>query len=96
MRVVGFKVCSVFLFLLFLALPAFSAGADNVPRTTPAELNTMLERGDDLLVLDVRHALSQDKDSVVIKGAVRMALAELYRGEGLPMDKNKKIVTYCT
>ncbi len=92
MRVIDIKVFFVFLFLIFQTLPAFGAGADSVPRITPLELNIMLDRGVDVLILDVSGSLSQK----VIRGAVRKALGELYRGEGLPMDKEKQIVTYCT
>lgn len=96
MRFIDAKVCSLFLFLIFLTLPAFGAGVDIVPRITPQELNSMLTSEEEILVLDVRGGISEEKDLIVIKGAVRKALAELYRGEGLPTDKDKEIVTYCT
>lgn len=92
MRLIKINVFSLFLFLIFFAVPAICAWAESVPRITPLELSRILDRGDDILILDVSGSDSQD----VIKGAVRKPFGELYRGEGLPTDKEKHIVTYCT
>ncbi len=87
----------LFLFvLMFSVSPAFGSGTVEVPRITPEELNSKLERGDGVLVLDVRAGLSKRERLTVIKGAVRKPLAEIYRGAGLPADMEKEIVTYCT
>lgn len=91
-----YRCLFVFLAFVLLAQPAFGSGEGGVPRITPMELNSMLQSGKDILILDVRGGLSLERDLTVIKAAVRKPVAEIYRGEGLPVDMEQEIVLYCT
>ncbi|MBI5236679.1 MAG: hypothetical protein HY886_10595 [Deltaproteobacteria bacterium] len=80
--------------MLFIA-PAFAASPDDVPRITPGELKSKMEKKEQVVILDVRTGSSYFNSKVKIKGAVRMHIGELgKRAHELPMEA--EIVTYCT
>jgi rhodanese-related sulfurtransferase len=90
------KISAALLLLILWSFPAMCLAGERAPRITPAELNEVLLSGEDLLILDVRGALSKNSKESLIKGALRLDIASIYKGEGLPEDKSKRIVTYCT
>lgn len=69
------------------------ATASEVPRIQPAELKQLLDRRASVIVVDTRPAEAFDASH--IPGAVSMPYAEIEARQG-ELDKNAKIVTYCT
>jgi membrane protein DedA with SNARE-associated domain len=66
-----------------------------VARITPEELMKMITAGDDIAVVDLRHAMEVDLDKVKLPGAIWIALADLEsRHEEIPRDK--EVVLYCS
>jgi membrane protein DedA with SNARE-associated domain len=64
-------------------------------RITPQELHLMLESGQTLLILDLRHALDSVTDPRTLPGALRVLPDDVTsRAELLPKDQ--EIVLYCT
>ena len=68
----------------------------DVPRITPLELKELVDSNETVLVLDVRSEPLEEQGLMVIPGALRIPVVEIYRGLGLPEDKAKRIATYCT
>ena len=67
--------------------------ADNIERITVEELKAKVERGDKIVILDVRGG-DYDSSSTKIRGAVRIAPADLQSRLGeIPHDR--EIITYC-
>ncbi|MBZ5646239.1 MAG: VTT domain-containing protein [Acidobacteriia bacterium] len=66
-----------------------------VARITPEELKGMLERGEDVFIVDLRHPLDFLPYPSTIGNALRMAPAELeQRHQEIPRDRD--IILYCT
>lgn len=66
-----------------------------VSRITPEELRSMLDRGEDVFIVDLRHPLDFLPNPYTIGNALRMAPAELeQRHQEIPRDRD--IVLYCT
>lgn len=80
----------------FLILPIIAYAADGgVPRITKEELKVKMDKGEDVLVLDVRTGGSYTGSNVKIKGAMRFAPNDIdVWSKNLPKDK--EIITYCT
>jgi rhodanese-related sulfurtransferase len=66
----------------------------DAPRITPEELNRRLERGDDVVVVDVRRG-SWNESAEKIPGAVRVD-PEDYEAESAKIPHGSTVVTYCT
>jgi membrane protein DedA with SNARE-associated domain len=65
-----------------------------IARITPQELKGKLDAGDNVLIIDVRHALDFEADPHVIPGAIRIPFEHM---EGLAgIAKGREIVVYCT
>lgn len=80
--------------LIFLPAIVFAVG-DNVQRISKEELKAKMEKGEGVIVLDVRASGSYDGSAVKIKGALRIAPDEIEaRYKELPKDK--EIIAYCT
>jgi len=91
---------SLFLSLLFALLnqlivtAAFSA-TDDVPRITVQELKAKIDKGEDIVILDVRAGREYSESKIRIKGATRIPIVQLeVRSNELPRDK--EVITYCT
>lgn len=83
----------VFIVLGFLLLPFIAIAADG--RITVKELKAKMDKGEDIVILDVRTSRSYMESKVKIKGAVRIDPAQIEkRYKELPMEK--EIITYCT
>src|SRR5215467_3426681 len=64
-------------------------------RITPEDLLGMINRGDDLVILDLRHPLDSVTDERTLPGAVRLLPADVTsRAQMLPKDR--EIILYCT
>jgi len=90
----------LFLSLLFVVLnqlivPVGFSATDDVPRITVQELKAKMDKGDDLVVVDVRTGNDYERSKIKIKGAIRIPIVQLEaRSNELPRDK--EIITYCT
>jgi membrane protein DedA with SNARE-associated domain len=66
-----------------------------IARITPEELKEKLEAGEELVIVDLRHALDFEAAPETIPGAVHMDAQELQeRNERLPRDR--EVILYCT
>ena len=82
-------------FLNYLTVPAVFSQADGVPRITVQELKAKMDKGDDLVVVDVRTGQDYADSRIKIKGAVRIPIVQIEeRYKELPKDK--EIILYCT
>jgi len=82
-------------FLNLLTVPAVFSAADDVPRITVQELKAKMDKGDDLVVVDVRTGNDYENSKLKIKGAVRISIVKIEdRYKELPKDK--EIILYCT
>jgi len=69
--------------------------ADDVPRITVQELKAKMDKGEDLVIIDVRTGDDYERSKIKIKGAVRIPIVKIEdRYRELPEDK--QIITYCT
>ncbi len=81
--------------VVFLAGPLMAAATSDVPRMSVDELKSRLDRGEDIVILDVRTPSSYARSKVSVKGAIRIPPKEIdKRARDLPMGK--VIVLYCT
>jgi len=65
-----------------------------IARITPEELKEKIDAGEDLIILDLRHALDFDAQPETIPGALHMDAAELEEAhEVIPRDR--EIVLFC-
>lgn len=90
------KLYTAMVALVLMALPLTGMATDTgVPRITKEELKAKMDKGADILILDVRTGGSYSGSKIKIKGAMRMSpdTANI-RSNDLP--KNKEIITYCT
>src|SRR5262249_22411124 len=67
----------------------------NVARITPEELKTRLDRGEDLIVVDVRDRSDFQAEPAIIPGALHMTVDELERRHR-EIPRERDIVLYCT
>ncbi len=88
--------CFVFVFAALLVMRSvdLQAAQDNVPRMTKEDLNQLLGKAD-VMVIDVRAAGDWDRETLMIKGAVREDPMKV----GSWMEKypnTKTLVFYCS
>jgi hypothetical protein len=79
---------------LLIATAAFPAD-DHIPRITVQELKAKLDRGEHIIILDMRTGNDWARSKYKIKGAIRMPINQLNRRSG-EWPKDQEIVTYCT
>jgi membrane protein DedA with SNARE-associated domain len=66
-----------------------------VARISPEELKERMDRGDEMSIVDLRHAAEFDSDPETIPGAFRMDAEELEAGsDKLPHDR--EVILFCT
>jgi len=82
--------------ILIFAVPSPAPSADDgIPRITVKELKAKMDKGEDIVIIDVRTGLEYTRSDIQIKGAVRIDIFQLEnRYTEIPIDK--EIVTYCT
>ena len=67
----------------------------HIARITPEELKQKLEAGEEIVVVDLRHSLEFEGDTVKLPGALHLLPDELeHRHQEIPRDRD--IVLYCT
>ncbi len=67
----------------------------SVARITPDELKQKIDKGEDLLILDLREALEFDIQPHTIPGALHLSVEELER-EHHTIPRDRDIVLFCT
>jgi hypothetical protein len=99
-RMTRWQLAGRLCFLMFAAglivnfLPAVSRAADNVPRITIQELKEKMDRGEQIVILDVRTGNDYASSKLKINGAVRIPVDQLKdRYQELPA--NREIIAYC-
>ena len=66
-----------------------------IGRITPEELKEKIDAGEEMVIVDLRHALDFEADPETIPGAFRMDVKDLEeRGDRLPPDR--EVILYCT
>jgi membrane protein DedA with SNARE-associated domain len=65
-----------------------------IRRITPQDLKRKLDAGDNILIIDVRHALDFEADPFIIPGALRIPYEQL--ASHPPVAPDREIVIYCT
>ena len=63
-------------------------------RITPEELKQKLDSGEDVIIMDVRHALDFEADPYTIPGTLRITSEKLESYPEVPKDR--EVVVYCT
>ena len=81
---------------LAMASVVFCDTNDNVPRTTVQQLKAMMDRGDDIVIIDVRSGWEYAGSKIKVKGAIRIPLNELEGSRYHELPQDKEIITYCT
>lgn len=69
--------------------------SDDVPRITAQELKSKIDKGEDVVIIDVRTGLEYDRNKFKIKGSIRIPIFQLGERSG-ELPKDKEIITYCT
>ncbi len=78
-----------------LIVPVVFSATDDVPRITVQELKVKMDKGEDVVILDVRAGREYADSKIRIKGATRIPIVQLEaRSNELPREK--EIITYCT
>ena len=86
---------SVIAIIFIIVMPFITAADDSAPRITKETLKAKIEKGEDIIILDVRAGMSYKDSNIKIKGALRIPPEAVeVRYKELPMDK--EIITYCT
>ena len=67
----------------------------SVARITPEELKRKLDAGENVMVIDIRHALDFEADPATIPGALRIPF-ETMEEQPPAVPANREIVVYCT
>ena len=81
--------------IIFIMMPFITAADDSAPRITKEALKAKIEKGEDIIILDVRTGMSYKDSNIKIKGALRIPPEAVEaRYKELPMDK--EIITYCS
>lgn len=88
------KLVYAMILMVFMIAPSYAAMKnEDVPRITPQELKAKLDKGEKVVILDVRSRGSYDSSKVKIKGALRIPPDELKtRAQEIPMGR--EIATY--
>jgi hypothetical protein len=64
-------------------------------RIAPRELKSLLDAGDEVMIVDLRGPLDVQSDPVVIPGALRLPPEDL-EGRDPELPREREIVLYCT
>lgn len=66
-----------------------------IARILPEDLHEMIQSGEDLVIVDLRHSVDFEAEPTTLPGALRMSPEEIEdRHEELPRDR--EIILYCT
>jgi hypothetical protein len=91
----------LFFSLFFVAMnlliaPVVFSAMDNVPRITVQELKAKMDRGEDMVILDVRLGSEYAGSKIKIKGAIRIPVFELEDNRYKELPRDKDVIAYCT
>jgi hypothetical protein len=91
----------LFFSLFFVAMnlliaPVVFSATDNVPRITVQELKAKMDRGEDIVILDVRLGSEYEGSKIKIKGAIRIPVFQLEDNRYKELPRDKDIIAYCT
>ena len=92
----------IFLLVPVVATAAFdpqSITADDVnaiPKMTVQTLKAKVDKGERVAIIDSRTGTSWDGSKVKIKGAIRIMLKDLVKGDVSKIPMGSEIVVYCT
>lgn len=89
------KILAAFLFVFLLAGSASALRMEDVVRITPGEVMAEVERGEKVLIVDLRSRGAYRSSPIRIKGDLRIAPDEL-EGKLYTLPMSGEIVTYCT
>lgn len=67
----------------------------NTPRITKEELKEKLDRGERLVILDIRNSIDYGLSDKKLPGAQRVPLGDIEKAAG-KLDRAVEVVTYCT
>jgi hypothetical protein len=91
----GLFLSLLFILLNQLIVPAAFSATDVIPRITVQELKAKIDKGEDVVIIDVRAGREYEDSKIKIKGAIRIPIVKLEdRISELPRDR--EIITYCT
>ena len=66
-----------------------------IARITPAELKRLIDSGENVVIVDLRHSLDFEADPRTLPGALHLDPGELeHRGNEIPRDRD--VILYCT
>jgi rhodanese-related sulfurtransferase len=66
-----------------------------IARIMPEQLKVMMDRGDEVFVVDLRHVIDREDEPRTIPGALRLPAEEFeQRADELPRDR--ELVLFCT
>ena len=66
-----------------------------IARVTPEELRSMMDSGRDVVVVDLRHGVEVQHESVKIPGAIWIPMEELHQRED-EIPRESEVVLYCS
>jgi hypothetical protein len=86
-------------FLITLAftmsfIPTVALAEDDVPRMTIQELKAKMDRGENIIILDVRTGADYASSKVKITGAMRIPLGQL-ESRYKELSAEREIIAYC-
>ncbi|MFQ5442838.1 MAG: hypothetical protein ACE5EB_08970 [Thermodesulfobacteriota bacterium] len=89
------KILAAFLFVFLFAGSASALRMEDVVRITPGEVMAEVERGEKVLIVDLRSRGAYRSSPIRIKGDLRIAPDEL-EGKLYTLPMSGEIITYCT
>jgi len=88
-------ICSLFITITMLNLPLAIHAADNIRMIKAQELKGRIDKGEDILIIDIRTGKEYEESHFRIKGAIRISIVSLEdRIKELPTDR--PIIFYCS
>lgn len=67
----------------------------DTPRISKEELKEKLDRGERLVILDIRNSIDYGRSDKKLPGAQRIPLGEIEKAAS-SLDRETEVVTYCT
>lgn len=81
--------------LIVSFLPAAARAADSIPRMSIQELKEKIDKGDRIVILDVRSGEDYSRSEYKIPGAIRIPIDQLKKRH-TELPAAAEIVTYCS
>jgi membrane protein DedA with SNARE-associated domain len=66
-----------------------------IARVSPEDLKSMIDRGDDVMIVDVRDQIDFDAEPSIIPGALHLSIEEL-EARHREIPREREIILYCT